>query len=124
ASAEDLRESMRTAGVDVSVACGFWWSDPALAQEHAAYLGETAATSDGAIVAFAPTFEPAANCAGIGEVRLEDPAIFPELDRPLLVHCSEDVGHTYSGKAGGLSAGGVWHLLEAQPEARVIAAHW
>ena len=40
ATAEDLRESMRPAGVAVSVACGFWWSDPAIAEEHATYLGD------------------------------------------------------------------------------------
>ena len=124
ASAEDLRESMRTAGVDVSVACGFWWADPALAEEHAQYLGDVAADSDGAIVAFAPTFDAPPRCAGIGEVRLSDPTAIPATDRPLLVHCSEEVGHQYSGKAGGLSPGGLWRLLEARPEARVIAAHW
>ncbi len=124
ATAEDLRASMREAGVDVSVACGFWWSDPALAEEHAAYLGEVAAQSDRAIVAFAPTFAPPAACAGIGEVRIEDPAAFPESARPFLVHCSEEVGHQYPGKAGGLTPGAIWRLLEAQPAARVIAAHW
>jgi len=124
ATAEDLRYSMREAGVDVSVACGFWWSDPALAEEHADYLGEVAAQSDGAIVAFAPTFDAPPSCAGIGEVRVEDPAAFRESDRPFLVHCSEDVGHQYPGKVGGLSVGSLWRLLEAQPDARVIAAHW
>ncbi len=124
ASAEDLRGSMRAAGVDVSVACGFWWSDPALAEEHAQYLGDVAAASDGAIVAFAPTFNAPPRCAGIGEVRLDDPAAIPTTDRPMLVHCSEEVGHQYPGKAGGLTPGGVWQLLEANPDLRVIAAHW
>jgi predicted TIM-barrel fold metal-dependent hydrolase len=124
ATAEDLRASMRGAGVDVSVACGFWWADPALAEEHADYLGRVAAESDGAIVAFGPTFEASPGCAGIGEVRLGDPSAFPLVDRPLLVHCSEDTGHEYPGKTGGLTAGGVLRVLEASSEARVIAAHW
>ena len=40
ATAEDLLDSMSTAGVDISVACGFWWSDASLAQEHTNYLIE------------------------------------------------------------------------------------
>lgn len=124
ATAEDLLASMQDAGVDVSVACGFWWADPDLAAEHAAYLAEVAAQSGGRIVAFAPTFEAPAGCAGIGEVRLADPSAFPALHRPVLVHASEEVGHRYPGKTGGLTAGGLWQLLEAQPDARVVAAHW
>ncbi len=124
ATAEDLRESMRTAGVDVSVVCGFWWSDPELAAEHAQYLGDVAAQSDGSMIAFAPTFDRPARCAGIGEVRLSDEAAFSETDAPMLVHCSEEVGHLYPGKSGGLSPGALWRLLQAQPAARVVAAHW
>src|SRR5690606_32194696 len=37
--------------------------------------------------------------------------------------CSEEVGHTYPGKAGGLSPGGVWQVLREQPQSRLIAAH-
>lgn len=124
ATAEDLRESMRAATVDVSLVCGFWWSDPALAEEHAEYLGDTAAQSDGSMLAFVPTFSPPPRATGIGEVRLEDSADVPVGDHPLLVHCSEDVGHVYPGKGGGLTPGGVWRLLKSQPNARVIAAHW
>ncbi|MCA9848382.1 MAG: amidohydrolase family protein [Dehalococcoidia bacterium] len=124
ATAEDLRESMRTAGVSVSVVCGFWWQDPELAAEHAQYLGDVAAQSDGSMIAFAPTFDRPDRCAGIGEVRLPDHAEFPATDAPMLVHCSEEVGHLYPGKSGGLSPGGLWRLLQAQPRARVIAAHW
>lgn len=124
ATAEDLRESMRTAGVDVSVVCGFWWSDPVLAEEHAEYLGDTAAQSDGSMLAFVPTFSPPPRATGIGEVRIEDSADFPACEHSLLVHCSEDIGHLYPGKGGGLTPGGVWRLLKSQPNARVIAAHW
>src|SRR5690606_14038449 len=54
ATVEDLLESMDAAGVDVSVACGFWWTDPALRAEHAAYLVEVAAASEGRVVPFVP----------------------------------------------------------------------
>ena len=125
-----LIASMDRAGVDVSVAAGFWWGDRALAEEHAAYLVEVAARSDGRIAPFVPLpAAPApADAAGVGEVRERDPARLvapagnPAL--PLLVHCSEEVGHRYPGKAGGLTPGALWVLLEGQPDARVIAAHW
>src|SRR5690606_24515201 len=53
-NAEALLESMDAAGVDVSVACGFWWRDPDLAEEHAAYLLDVAKASRGRIVPFVP----------------------------------------------------------------------
>lgn len=127
ATADDLLTSMRSAGIDVSVACGFWWSDAELAAEHAAYLVEVAAASDGAILAFAPSPGDAPGMgafAGIGEVREADAGAVPASDLPVLVHCSEDVGHQYPGKSGGLTPGEFWRLLDARPEARVIAAHW
>jgi predicted TIM-barrel fold metal-dependent hydrolase len=55
ATAEDLTASMDAAGVDRSVAAGFWWRDGAVAEEHAAYLLEVAAASDGRLLAFVPT---------------------------------------------------------------------
>jgi predicted TIM-barrel fold metal-dependent hydrolase len=124
ATAEDLLASMDEAKVDVSIACGFWWDDPELAMEHATYLADVARTSGGRIVAFVPTFRDMPGAAGIGEVRVETAAEVPMVERPLLLHCSEEVGHDYPGKAGGLSPGQVWRLLQAQPNARVIAAHW
>jgi len=126
ATAGDLLASMQQAGVDVSVACGFWWRDPAVAVEHAAYLVESAAASGGRIIPFVP--QPAslapAGAAGIGEVREVDPGRIEGGTLPALVHVSEEVGHAYRGKSGGLAPGDVWRLLEAQPDARVIAAHW
>jgi len=144
ATAEDLLESMDTAGVDVSVACGFWWADPAIAKEHAAYLAEAAHASEGRIVAFVPSVDVATRAhrgmlptgetaifasdpgvvAGIGEVRVADPAGFPASELPVLAHCTEEAGHSYPGKSGGLTPGALWAVLESQPEARVIAAHW
>ena len=69
----------------------------------------------------------ASGAAGIGEVRVADPAaieVSAPGGLPMLVHCSEEVGHAYGGKAGGLTPAALWRLLEAQPHARVIAAHW
>ena len=126
ADADALLASMDGAGVDVSVAAGFWWSDRALAEEHAAYLVQAAARSGGRLVPFVPLTAGDAprGSAGVGEVREEDPGRIQAGALPLLAHCSEEVGHHYPGKAGGLTPGGLWALLEAQPQARVIAAHW
>lgn len=124
ATAEDLLASMERAGVDVSVACGFWWRDPALAAEHAAYLVEVARASAGRILAFVPTREAVEGAAGIGEVREAIAEDVPASPLPVLAHCSEEVGHTYPGKAGGLPPGALGRLLEQHPAARVVAAHW
>ncbi len=130
ATAEDLLDSMQTAAVDVSVACGFWWGDPAIALEHAAYLVEAAAQSEGRIIPFVPVGAAVApaGAAGIGEVREQDGAAVGQLSAggglPLLIHSTEEVGHRYPGKEGGLTTGGIWDLLTSTPRARVIAAHW
>ena len=124
ATAEDLLASMARAGVDVSVACGFWWDDPALAMDHAMYIAEAAGASGGRLIPFVPTFREVPGATGIGEVRVVTATEVPAVDRPLLLHCSEEVGHEYPGKAGGFSPGEVWRLLQAQPDVRVIAAHW
>ncbi|MBM4410908.1 MAG: amidohydrolase [Chloroflexi bacterium] len=124
ATAEDLLASMDRAGVDVSVACGFWWSDPAIAAEHAAYLVEVARDSGGRILAFVPTPIPAEGAAGIGEVRERTPEGVPVSRLPVLIHGSEETGHAYPGKTGGVTPGAFGRLIEARPEARVIAAHW
>ena len=129
ATAEELVASMERAGVDISVAAGFWWGDPALRAEHAAYLLAAAARYPGRILPFVPQPAPvaASGAAGIGEVRIADPGAIDAGapgGLPLLAHCSEEVGHTYGGKAGGLTPAALWRLLEAQPHARVIAAHW
>ncbi len=123
ATAGDLLASMQEAIVDVSVACGFWWNDPGLARDHAAYLVDVANSSDGRILAFVPSDVDIVGAHGIGEVRVTDPEAFPETRLPVLAHCSEEVGHAYPGKAGGLTPGGLWRVVQAQPDARVVAAH-
>jgi len=124
ATAEDLLDSMDRARVDVSVACGFWWRDAALAAEHAAYLVDVARTSGGRILAFVPTREPIKGAAGIGEVRERTPEAIPTSALPVLLHSTEETGHAYAGKEGGLTPGALGRLLETRPDARVIAAHW
>jgi len=126
AAADDLHASMREASVDVSVACGFWWSDAELAEQHTNYLVAAAAESDGAILAFVPSHADtlSVGAAGIGEVREASASDVPRGNHPLLVHCSEEAGHEYPGKSGGLTPGVLWQLIESRPDTPIIAAHW
>ena len=124
ATADDLLASMREASVDVSVASGFWWADASLAAEHCAYLIDSAARADGAILPFTPSRTAIDGSAGIGEVRESTIEGVPDAGFPLLVHCSEEVGHAYPGKSGGLTPGALWALISTRPAVRVIAAHW
>lgn len=131
ATAEDLLASMATAGVDVSVACGFWWREAALTAEHAAYLVEAATASGGRILPFVPGPAQLAGAAGIGEVRLYDAGEAARVSDaalasgvPLLVHCTEEPGHEYPGKHGGFTPGALWRLIRGHESLRVIAAHW
>ena len=133
ATAFDLLASMDAAGIDVSVASGFWWQSAVHAAEHRAYIFEVAAASNGRILPFVPLapdepIQAAAGATGLGEVRVT--AAGPWTAKaaanglPLLVHCSEEVGHAYAGKAGGLRPGALWGLVSAHAGIRVIAAHW
>lgn len=143
ATADELLTSMDAAGVDVSVACGFWWRAGVQAAEHRGYLLDVAAQSAGRIVPFVPIASDedasvldaavAAGARGLGEWRgsgeLDEASAelvrrATTLGLPVLAHCSEDVGHVYPGKHGGLTPGGLWRLISTQPKARVIAAHW
>ena len=149
ATAQDLLASMDAASVDVSVAAGFWWRSAELAQDHATYLIESAAASDGRILPFVPVDLAAdgakeriraaadAGARGLGEVRPGNQGLdiaaanellgwaSEELALPLLLHSSEDVGHRYAGKARGYTPGALWRLLvSCSSHARVIAAHW
>ena len=143
ATAEELLTSMEAAGVDVSVACGFWWQHAEHAREHRAYLLDVAEQSRGRILPFVPIApeedstvldEAAARGArGLGELRagaaLDEAATSlvrraGALGLTVLAHCSEEVGHAYPGKGGGLTPGGLWALTSAVPDARIIAAHW
>ena len=133
ATAKDLLDSMSTAGVDISVACGFWWSDATLAQEHTDYLtevGEKSQESFGSrIIPFVPmlTSDPPHFTIGVGELRKNqrtDLGSVTDLQGVVLVHVSEEVGHEYPGKSGGLSLRELWLLLINNPNLRVIAAHW
>jgi hypothetical protein len=149
ATTEDLLASMDAAGIDVSVALGFVWSDEATVKRHNDYLLEAAAANKGRIVPFC-TLPLASDddaieremrrCAGLGahgfgELRPDNlgfdvtgargnrlGALARELDVTLLFHASEPVGHRYPGKAGG-GIGSLYAFVSANPGTKVILAH-
>lgn len=149
ATVEELVTSMDSAGVDVSVACGFAWADAELCSRHNDYLLEAAARSGGRLLAFGtvlPSGDGARDelkrCAskgarGLGELRprqqgyslidSEEADLLAwgadAYDLVLLFHSSEPVGHPYAGKAG-LPVEELGRFVADFPGVAVIAAHW
>lgn len=149
ATAEDLIASMNEAGITVSIAAGFPWSDPGLCAYHNEYLAEVAQRSAGRI-AWLATVVPhqrqaaseAERCfqrgaSGVGELNADaqgfawdEPEALSDLvesciaaRRPIMAHVSEPLGHRYAGK------GTAWpqrfvRFLERFPDVTVVAAHW
>ncbi len=149
ATADDLLASMDAAGIDVSVAANFAWSDPSLCRMTNDYLCDAAARSGGRLVAFGmvqPASPEAAlaevdrlragGAAGIGELRPDDQgysldaapvrevlAAAGDAGLALMFHLSEPVGHRYPGKEG-LALEPFVRFAIDHPGVRLIAAHW
>ena len=148
ATAEDLLASMEASGVDISVALGFAWREQELIERHNDYLLESAAKSDGRIIAFA-TVNPAAEgwqrevqrCAaagakGLGELRPESQGwdlngepgqclakLATTNDLILLFHVTEPTdGREYAGK-GGLTLDSFYRFSSAHPQLKTVGAH-
>ena len=150
ATAEGLLAAMERDGVDHSVAVGFGWTDPAVAREANDYNIRAAADNPERLTGFCAVnpawgmaaLEEAERCAaaglrGIGELHpdtqgfdIGDAAVMGplmELARrlglPVLVHCSEPVGHQYPGK-GRTTPDKVYRFIRNFPENTIIGAHW
>jgi uncharacterized protein len=149
ASPEDILTSMDIAGIERSIVCGFPWSDSGVCREHNAWLAEVAAAYPDRIsflaivVPQSPTAVEdaeqafAAGAAGIGELNadaqgfdLRRPSAVTDLmvycrhmDRPVMIHASEPLGHSYPGK-GYATPDALYTWLSAFPEQPVVLAHW
>lgn len=154
ATADDLRRSMRRAGLAASVAFGFAWRDPGLCRANNDYVLDAAAASgdeDGQLIPFCvvppgdPDFAAAEmeRCQTLGAVGVGE--LFPQgqgwnlndrtairsfmdtvraLGLILTVHTSEPVGHAYPGKDSTTPAA-IWSLIEAaEGQIPIILAHW
>jgi uncharacterized protein len=149
ASTEDLLESMTLSAIDVSVLCGFPWSDSGLCKLHNDYMAESAAQNPREISWLATVLpsDPTApeeaaraferGAVGIGELNADGQGfdlsrpdelgalieVCLEYDRPIMFHTSEPVGHAYPGK-GTATPTKLLTFLERFPDVRVVAAHW
>ena len=150
ADAQELLRAMSRDGVDHAVAMGMGWMDYDLAREANDYLIEAVADNPSRITGFAsvnPAWGDAAvdeaqRCVaaglrGIGELHPDNQGIditdavemsplmdfARSLDLPVLIHCSEPVGHQYPGK-GNTTPDKVLRLIENFPENTIICAHW
>ena len=150
ADASALLGDMAHDGVDHSVVMGMGWTDYQVAVEANDYLIEVVAAYPSRITGFAsvnPAWGDAAvdeaeRCAtaglrGIGELHpdtqgldiTDDAAMGPlmaltrSLNLPVLLHCSEPVGHQYPGK-GKTTPDKVWRFIENFPYNTIICAHW
>jgi predicted TIM-barrel fold metal-dependent hydrolase len=150
AGPDDLLRSMDAAGVDMSVALAFGWSDADTCRRHNDHLIESAAGCRGRIVPFgmlplasgaSAIVAEAERCIatgmrGFGELRPD--SVGADTDTPemvealtevaesgavLLFHVSEPVGHTYAGKEG-FALESFYRLLQALPGTRIVGAHW
>ncbi len=150
ADAPSLLDAMAQDDVDHAVAMGMGWTDYEVAVEANDYIIEAVTAHPSQITGFAslnPAWGDAAvdeakRCAaaglrGIGELHpdtqdidITDAATMTplmelahSLNLPVLLHCSEPVGHQYPGK-GKTTPDKVWRLIENFPDNTIICAHW
>ena len=153
ATAEELIASMDAEGVATSVAAGYGWTDPGIARQANDYALDAARRHPGKIIPFCsvnPLWGEAAarevrRCAetgarGIGELHPDTQGfsmadrdalglLAPAMDAarvfrlPVLIHCSEPVGHVYPGK-GSFTPDRALALAQAFPENIFIFAHF
>lgn len=145
----EMIASMDEAGIDMSVVCGWPWRDPGLCRIQNDFLAEVHAMFPDRLAWMAIVNPLAAGCAdeiercvalgavGIGELNADaqgfdwtEPGPIGDMmeacqaiDLPILMHCSEPVGHAYPGK-GTATPDRILRFLAAWPEIRVVGAHW
>ena len=150
AGASSLLGAMTRDGVDHAVVMGMGWTDLQVAVEANDHIIESVAAHPSRLTGFAsvnPAWGDAAvgeveRCAaaglrGIGELHpdtqgidIADEAVMAplmdlarSLGLPVLLHCSEPVGHDYPGK-GKTTPDKVWRLIENFPDNIIVCAHW
>ncbi len=150
ASSEDLITEMDNAGVDVSVALGYGWTDQDAARLSNDYLLAAAAEFPGRIIPYCsvdPSWGDAAlreverclsfGARGIGELHADTQGWSPEQAEglsgvvalaseaavPVLVHASEPFGHSYPG-TGATTPERLLTLAVAFPDVAFIFAHF
>ncbi len=148
-SPEDMIASMDAAGIEMSVVCGWPWRDTGHCREHNDYLADVGSRHPGRIawLAIVNPSDPGAaaeveraigmGAVGVGELNADGQgfswerpseladfsAYCSEADVPVLIHCSEPVGHPYPGK-GTATPDRLLRFIEVNRDLRIVAAHW
>jgi len=147
AAAPALSEALVMAGLDGAVAAGFAFSSAREIARQNEYLVGTA-KADSRVLPLVtvnpalPGWEAevrhalAGGVRGFGELRPHNQGWDPlgaeahrlyrlagEANAVLMWHVSEEVGHQYPGKRGGIRAEELWRVAVDFPELRMIAAH-
>jgi uncharacterized protein len=149
AAAEDIIESMDHAGIEMSVVCGFPWADEGICREQNDFMAETCSLAPDRL-AFLAIVVPHAKSAvleaercftlgavGIGELNADaqgfdlraPESVQPlmelcrEAGKPVMLHASEPVGHSYLGK-GESTPDRLVTWLTMFPDQPVVLAHW
>ena len=150
ATSDNLIEAMDQTGISWSVAMGMGWTDRSLAVEANDYIIQSMERFPGRLAGLcsvSPAWGDAAvaeveRCAaaglrGIGELH-PDTQGFDITDRslltplmeaaqrlslPVVIHCSEPVGHQYPGK-GRTTPEKLYRFIENFPGNTLVCAHW
>ena len=150
ATGSQLVKQMDKAGIDVSVAVGYGWTDAGVARTSNDYILDAARKHPERIVPFCsvnplwsqPAVEEVRRCVeagarGIGELHPDTQGIISadlatlapvldaarELGVPTLIHASEPVGHAYQGK-GTVTPEMLEVLVRAYPDNMFVFAHF
>lgn len=146
---EPLLASMENAGYAMSIVVGWPWHDQGLCREHNAYLADVARRHPERIAWLGvvnPVLDDAvgeiarcldAGAVGFGEINADgqgfdwaEPVVISDAFTairdaavPVLIHCSEPVGHLYPGK-GAATPDRLLASVAAFPDVRFVMAHW
>lgn len=149
ASPTELLASMDAAGVARSIMCGFPWADPELCRAHTEWMASVSAEAGGRLpflgivvpqaprAAYETEHAFALGAVGLGELNADAqgfdllaPASLTEVmavcaaqGKPIMLHASEPVGHSYLGK-GSATPERLVAFLSAYPAQPVVLAHW
>lgn len=147
---EELVTEMDEAGVDMAIVCGFPWKSIDMCRNHNDYMIEAVRAYPDKLVGLA-TVNPVAGetsdkelercfsegLKGVGEIsadaqgfRLDDTSTAGRIVEAvsdaglfMLLHCNEDVGHSYRGKTPTTPLA-VYSFLEKFPDVSTVLAHW
>ena len=146
---DEIIASMDAAGIDTSVIVGWPWQDAAHCDWHNAFLAEVSTFNAPRLpwMAIVNPVSPLAakhveQAVGMGAVAIGElnadaqgfdwrdvdrlrpfAMVCIEADLPVMLHCSEPVGHLYPGK-GSATPEKIVAFASAFPELQIVAAHW